>query len=114
EVNDILPMASMIGRASNEVMSMCSTGVDRIMALRLVPRAADFDLAADFLDLVLGMALLTNAAEGTLDESVPSANVGVVGKVKVSREPANVTWTHPYPGRPSAPPEGQPEAAPGA
>jgi hypothetical protein len=28
DVNDILPMALMIGRASNEVKSMCSTGVE--------------------------------------------------------------------------------------
>src|SRR3954471_2231685 len=71
EVNDILPMASMMGRASNEVMSVCSIGVDSSMALRLVPRGADFDFGADFLDLVLGMALLANAAGGTLGYSVP-------------------------------------------
>src|SRR3954467_10974715 len=39
-VKDILPMESMIGRASKLVMSMCSTGVESSWALRL-----DFDFA---------------------------------------------------------------------
>src|ERR1700739_2697328 len=40
-VKDILPMASMIGRASKLVMSMCSTGVESNWALRF-----EFDFLA--------------------------------------------------------------------
>jgi hypothetical protein len=36
DVNDILAMLSMIGLASNAVMSTCSTGVLKSAALRLV------------------------------------------------------------------------------
>src|SRR5262245_28937642 len=48
EVNDILPMASMMGRASNDVMSICSTGVERSCAfvfLRGFLEAVFFDFA---------------------------------------------------------------------
>src|SRR5690348_3206400 len=55
EVNDILPMESMMGRASNEVMSICSTGVDSSIALVLEPGLAFGIFLVDF--FALGAAM---------------------------------------------------------